>query len=170
MVNSKLRSDSLEIVSLWENAVCLHTYQKSLIPADLIRAKKRLTQLSSQGRARHATDQPFLFYRLCVILAQRDGSATMGELGDALGVPLSTATRLVNRLARGGFVERQTDPKDRRIVHIILTAEGKRLYHAFHDFAQQRIEVALSHFTAQERRQLVKLLRKTVIALADLPS
>ena len=170
MLDAKLNSQSLEIVSLWEDAVCLHTYQKSLIPADLIRAKKRLAKLSSDSNAYHSADQPFFFYRMCVILARQDGSATMGELSDALNIPLSTATRLVNRLDRSGYVERLTDLKDHRIVRIVLTDEGKRLYRTIHDFAQQRVQVALHHFTTRERIVLVALLHKTVTALADLPS
>jgi DNA-binding MarR family transcriptional regulator len=170
MLDAKLNSQSFEIVSLWEDMVCLHTYQKSLIPADLIRAKKRLAKLSSDSGMRHSADQPFFFYRTCVILARQDGSATMGELSEALNIPLSTATRLVNRLDRSGYVERLTDPKDRRIVRIVLTEEGKRLYRTIHDFAQQRIQVALHHFTTRERKVLVALLHKTVTALADLPS
>jgi DNA-binding MarR family transcriptional regulator len=170
MLDAKLNSQSFEIVSLWEDVVCLHTYQKSLIPADLIRAKKRLAQLSSDGGARHSADQPFFFYRMCVILVRQDGSATMGELSDALGIPFSTATRLVNRLDLGGYVERLIDPQDRRIVRIVLTDEGKRLYRTIHDFAQQRVQAALHRFTTRERKVLVALLQKTVTALADLPS
>jgi DNA-binding MarR family transcriptional regulator len=169
MSDTKLESQSLEIVSLWEDAVCLHAYQKSLIPADLMRAKKRLAKLSSQSKARHSSDRPFLFYRVCVILARHGGSAAMGELSAMLGVPLSTATRLVNQLGNGGFVERRIDPKDHRIVHIVLTDDGKQLYQTIHDFAQRRAQAALVHFTIQERKQLVALLQKMSVALANLP-
>ncbi len=170
MPDAKLYSQSLEIVSLWEDAVCLHAFQKSLIPADLLRAKKRLAKLSSAGKARRSSERPFLFYRICVVLARRDGSATMGELSSALGVPLSTATRLANRLERGGYVERLTDPDDHRVVRIMLTVEGKRLYQTIHDFAQQRVLSALDRFSTQERKQLVALLQKAIAALATLPA
>jgi DNA-binding MarR family transcriptional regulator len=165
MSKPTLTDQSREIVSLWEDIVCLHAYQKSLVPANLIRAKKRLAQLSAQGNARHFTDQPFFFYRVCVIIARQNGTVTMGELGHALGVPLSTTTRLVNRLAAGGYVKRAHDPADRRIVRIALTAEGHALYRAIHDFAQQRVQAALRHFSARERRTLLVLLRKALPAL-----
>jgi DNA-binding MarR family transcriptional regulator len=167
MSDPALGSQSLQIVSLWEDAVCLHTYQKSLIPADLIRAKKRLAKLSSDSGARHFTDQPFFFYRVCVVIARQNGSATMGELSEALGIPLSTTTRIVDRLAAGGYLERSTDPHDRRIVRIGLTDEGEKFYKVIHDFAQERVEAALRHFSAQERKHLVTLLQKTVTVLAD---
>ncbi|MCI0476783.1 MAG: MarR family winged helix-turn-helix transcriptional regulator, partial [Anaerolineales bacterium] len=162
MPNGTLTSQSLEIVSLWEDAVCLHAVQKSLVPANLIRAKKRLAKLSAQGSARHFTDQPFFFYRVCVVIARQNGSATMGELSGALGIPLSTATRFVNRLAAGGYVERLADLSDRRIVRIALTTEGHTLYRTIHDFAQQRVETALRHFTPRERKVLLVLLNKAL--------
>jgi DNA-binding MarR family transcriptional regulator len=170
MSDSALCSQSLEIISLWEDAVCLHSFQKSLIPADLVRAKKRLAKLSSEGGARHFADQPFFFYRVCVIIARQNGSATMGELSGALGLPLSTTTRIVDRLADGGYVVRSTDPEDHRIVRIALTDEGNKLHKTIHDFARQRVAAALHHFSPQERRDLVALLHKTVAVLADLSS
>ena len=167
MSDSTLTSQSLEIVSLWEDAVCFHAFQKSLIPADLIRAKKRLAKLSSEGGARRFGDQPFFFYRVCVIIARQNNSVTMGELSEALGTPLSTATRIADRLTEGGYVERLTDPADHRVVRIALTNKGERLYKTIQDFAKQRVDAALSHFTIQERSELVTLLRKVVTVLAE---
>jgi DNA-binding MarR family transcriptional regulator len=167
MSKNNLTDQSLELVTLWEDAVCLHPYEKSLFPANLLRAKKRLAKLAAGGSARHSTDQPFLFYRVCVVIARQSGSATMGELSNALGVPLSTTTRLVNRLAAGGYIKRAIDPRDRRIVRIALSAEGHALYRAIHDFAQQRIETALRHFTPGERKTLLTLMTKALPAFTD---
>lgn len=55
---------------MWKNAVCLHAYEKSLFPTDWLRARKRLAQLALGDTAHPSSDQPFLFYRICVILAQ----------------------------------------------------------------------------------------------------
>ncbi|MBM3130977.1 MAG: winged helix DNA-binding protein [Chloroflexi bacterium] len=168
MPNETLATQSLEIVTLWEDTICLRVYQKSLLPTDLLRAKKRLAKLSARGGAHHLADQPFFFYRVCVIIARQNGSATMGELSSALGVPLSTATRLVNQLAAGGYVKRATDPADRRIVRVALTAEGNSLYRAIHDFAQQRVQTALRRFTPRERTTLLALLHKALPALSEI--
>jgi len=166
MSKNTLTDQSLDLITLWEDAICLNTYDKSLFPANLLRAKRRLAKLAG-GSARHSTDQPFFFYRVCVIIARQNGSATMGELSNTLGVPLSTATRFVNRLAAGGYVKRATDPRDRRIVRITLTVEGNSLYRTIHDFAQQRIETVLRHFTPGERKTLLHLMTKALPALAD---
>lgn len=51
----------------------------------------------------------------------------MGELAGRLLVARSTCTRLVDRLAALGLVERQPDPADRRVVWVGLSPEGQRL-------------------------------------------
>src|SRR5690349_1168601 len=53
----------------------------------------------------------------------RSGPVTMGELGAAMGsASLSAMTQLADRLVRCGFVERLSDPNDRRVVRLALTA------------------------------------------------
>jgi DNA-binding MarR family transcriptional regulator len=50
-----------------------------------------------------------------------------GVLAEALRVRPATLTGLADRLERNGFVRRWTDPADRRVVRIGLTAEGNAL-------------------------------------------
>lgn len=166
MPKSTLSTQTLAIVSLWEDAVCLHAYEKSLFPANWLRAKKRLAQLACDDDARLPADQPFVFYRVCVIIA-RNSSLAMGDLSRTLGMPLSTTTRLVNRLSAGGYLQRSSDPTDRRIVRVTLTRKGHTLYRTIHTFAQQRVETLLKHLTPRERTTLLALLTKTLPALAE---
>jgi DNA-binding MarR family transcriptional regulator len=166
MPKNSLSAQTLAIVSLWEDAVCLHAYEKSLFPPNWLRARKRLTQLAFDGHSRQPTDQPFFFYRVCVIIA-RHASITMGALSRTLGMPLSTTTRLVNRLSAGGYLKRSLDPTDRRIVRVALTPQGHALYRAIHSFAQQRVETMLKHLTPRERETLIALLTKALPALAE---
>jgi DNA-binding MarR family transcriptional regulator len=48
----------------------------------------------------------------------------MGSLADQWRCDASTATWIVNRLARRGLVERRPSPDDRRITLVALTADG----------------------------------------------
>lgn len=50
-----------------------------------------------------------------------------GAIADSLKVRPSTATGVVDRLARHGLATRQRDPDDRRAVRVLLTEQGKRL-------------------------------------------
>ena len=54
----------------------------------------------------------------------RRGPLTMGEIGGHLYLDVSTVTRLVDQLAKMGYVERVADPDDRRIVRARLTRNG----------------------------------------------
>ncbi|HMB93117.1 MAG TPA: MarR family transcriptional regulator [Rhodothermales bacterium] len=55
------------------------------------------------------------------------GPLTMGELAAAEQVQPPTMTRLVQALSQGGFVVRERDSQDRRIVRIHATPEGTRV-------------------------------------------
>lgn len=52
------------------------------------------------------------------------GTATMSELGQATQISKQHMTKMVNRLVEHGFVERISDPTDRRIIKIQLTDEA----------------------------------------------
>ncbi|MFH1378829.1 MAG: MarR family transcriptional regulator [bacterium] len=56
-------------------------------------------------------------------LAQ-SGPVTVHELGNLIGVAPSTMTRVLDLLARDGFIQRNVDAADRRKVRVILTEKG----------------------------------------------
>jgi DNA-binding MarR family transcriptional regulator len=161
-------SQSREIVSLWEDAVCLHKSQKSFISRKSLRTNKLFANFALGESVQRRHDQIFDPYRICVIIARRHGTTTMGELSDALHIPLSSATRMVNRMIASGFIARQIDPSDHRVVRINLTQAGVQFYRTIHNHAKRRVRVALSHLTLEERGQLVALVRKVITALADM--
>ena len=61
------------------------------------------------------------------VTLQRNGVMTMGRLADLLGVSLSNASGLIDRLEERGYVERTRVPEDRRIVMVRVTDAGVRL-------------------------------------------
>ena len=50
---------------------------------------------------------------------------TIGDVGDYLLLRHHSAVELVNRAEAGGFVERQRDSRDGRVVRLRLTARGE---------------------------------------------
>jgi DNA-binding MarR family transcriptional regulator len=61
------------------------------------------------------------------VTLQRNGVMTMSRLADLLGVSLSNASGLIDRLEERGYVERSRVPEDRRIVMVRITGAGARL-------------------------------------------
>jgi DNA-binding MarR family transcriptional regulator len=58
---------------------------------------------------------------------QRTGVMTMSRLADVLGVSLSNATGMIDRLEERGYIERTRVPEDRRVVLVHVTESGSRL-------------------------------------------
>ena len=108
-----------------------------------------------------------LLYSVCVILTQQGEPISMGELSQALDVPLSTATRIVGWLVKNGYIARVADPEDRRIVRVTLTETGHAMHQAGNELIRKRAEVLLGRFTASEREQMVRLAAKLAQSLED---
>jgi DNA-binding MarR family transcriptional regulator len=58
---------------------------------------------------------------------QRNGEMTMSRLADVLGVSLSSATGLVDRIEERGYIERTRVAEDRRVVLVHVTEAGTRM-------------------------------------------
>jgi len=50
----------------------------------------------------------------------------ISDIGKTLRIATPTATQLVNGLEKAGYVKRNRDERDRRVVHISLTSVGQR--------------------------------------------
>jgi DNA-binding MarR family transcriptional regulator len=66
----------------------------------------------------------------------------MSETAQRLGITTGTLTVAIDRLVKKGYVERNRDTKDRRVVRINLTRKGKlayRIHSKFHTILVKRI-------------------------------
>jgi DNA-binding MarR family transcriptional regulator len=52
------------------------------------------------------------------------GTANLGQLAEEMGVALSTASRLVDRLVRADLVERRPSPRTRREIELVVSKTG----------------------------------------------
>lgn len=75
-------------------------------------------------------------YLVLLTLWEEDG-LPVHAIGERLGLDSGTLTPLLRRMADGGFVTRQRDRLDERMVGIHLTAKGKRLEAKAASFPQQ---------------------------------
>src|SRR4051794_1470001 len=71
-------------------------------------------------------DLPVPQIRALHLIAHRKHCA-MGDLATRLGVAMSTATQVADRLEQRGWVQRVDDPEDRRVVLLALTPEGREV-------------------------------------------
>jgi DNA-binding MarR family transcriptional regulator len=90
---------------------------------------------------------------------RRQSASTMGEISREMQVPVSTATRVVDRLAAKGLVSRKKDTTDKRIVLVSLDPEGERLVKAVEQHSFEVIFKNFSTFTDEERMAVLKTAR-----------
>jgi DNA-binding MarR family transcriptional regulator len=137
---------------------------KAVLPRDVLRARERLHKLVPHAKHGSHADYDIL-YNIGLTLARQTAPMTMGELSQALEVPLSTATRIVDLLVKSEFAQRLPDPADRRVVRVGLTKTGQEMYRTMDGFITKRVEQLLNPFTPAERETLIALLTKLVTAL-----
>ncbi|MFN8379122.1 MAG: MarR family transcriptional regulator [Anaerolineae bacterium] len=84
---------------------------------------------------------------------------TVGDLAERLSVSPPTMSSTVNTLVERGWVTRERDERDRRIVWIALTPEGRRAYDDSQRQVAERIAQLLSALTSEQLGQLEASLR-----------
>jgi DNA-binding MarR family transcriptional regulator len=94
-------------------------------------------------------------------------SLTMGELSEALSVPLSTATRVVNALVESGYVHRFSDPEDRRVVRVAFAPKGKKLFRFIESQISERVRKIASYLSEEEMTTLTRLLTRVAVAVKE---
>ena len=97
----------------------------------------------------------------------------MGELAHKLGISLSAATGLVDRLVQRDLVEREGSASDRRVVCLRLADAGKRARKAFQEERRRRMAAALWRLSAEDLEQIagsINLLRTALEASQGEPA
>ncbi|NIH79792.1 MarR family winged helix-turn-helix transcriptional regulator [Amycolatopsis viridis] len=92
------------------------------------------------------------------------GPLAQHVLADRLGLNRSHLVGYLDLLAERGFVGRERDPQDRRRQRAALTAEGRELVRRLQDLARRSQEESLGVLSTSERRTLVELMRRVVVA------
>ena len=98
----------------------------------------------------------------CLIWLGEKGACLMSEFAKGVGVPLSTATHLANRLVEKGVVQRDRADNDRRSVHVMLSPSGRKMHARFFEQRLNRGLQILARLEDKERRQLVALMQKAL--------
>jgi MarR family transcriptional regulator, transcriptional regulator for hemolysin len=103
---------------------------------------------------------PALFALLNVIGA-REG-ANQQELGSGLGIDRSTMVSLIDQLESAGLAKRRPSATDRRARKIAITPKGRQLLRRARGLISQVEDEVLAGLTAEERGELLALLRRAL--------
>lgn len=94
----------------------------------------------------------------CLHVLHRNGPTTAGALAIRVGLTPGSVTRMVDRLAEAGCVERVPDPSDRRRILIRPTLEGLARIATYYDGLTARTRTDLAAFGDEELRTLLRFI------------
>lgn len=94
------------------------------------------------------------------------GRCKLKTLAKERNISPPTATGLIDRLVRAGYVKRESHPEDRRVVMVSLTKKGEKSAQGFLRAIKNRWKNILTHLTSKEQEQYLHILRKVVSILS----
>ena len=126
--------------------------------------KKRLLHMDLVQKE-HGT--PLSHVQVLAML-QDVGTMSVSEISRRLGIAIPNITPLVDRLYEGGYVDRQHDENDRRVVNIVLLPAGEEKLAAIRATIARQIQVQSENLSVSEFRELSDALSSVVRILSSL--
>ena len=126
--------------------------------------KKRLLHMNAVQRE-HGT--PLSHVQVLAML-QDAGTLSVSEISRRLGIAKPNITPLVDRLYECGYVDRQHDDSDRRVVNIVLLPAGEEKLAAIRATISRQIQVQSDGLSVSEFRDLNDSLSSVVRILSSL--
>ncbi len=108
---------------------------------------------------------PTQYNVLRILRGAGEGGLCRNDVGARMVKPVPDATRLLDRLEAGGYVERRREPDDRRFVTARISAAGLKLLKRVEDPVAELHAAHLGHISAGELRQLSALLERARVAV-----
>jgi len=90
------------------------------------------------------------------------GGLPFGEIGEKMMVTVSNLTGIVDRLEEKKLASRQRDARDRRVVCVLLTEKGTKLYKSTIPLFEKSISQFFSPLDKPQQKELASLLRKLI--------
>ena len=126
--------------------------------------KKRLLHMDMVQKE-HGT--PLSHVQVLAML-QDAGTMSVSEISRRLGIAKPNITPLVDRLYEAGYVDRQHDENDRRVVNIVLLPAVEEKLAAIRATISRQIQVQAENLSVFEFRELNDALDSVVRILSSL--
>ncbi len=109
---------------------------------ELYRAAAAMAMVASDALSHLAPGLNLSEFRALTLIHER-GTQRLMDVADALDVTPTTATRLADSLGAAGLVERVRVSRDRREVHLAISAPGRALVEAVNGERRRHLAAAL---------------------------
>ncbi len=102
---------------------------------------------------------------LALVLLHRRADVNMSQVAEYIGVPLNTATGIIDRMERKSLVQRIRSQEDKRVVTITMTDEGRQQFRRMLDTFLGYGRTVLAALTAEEFSVITTVAGKVTAAL-----
>lgn len=106
------------------------------------------------------------YRRMFHILCRHDG-ITQVELAKASQLSSPSVSTALNKMENDGLVQRVPDERDRRKVYVFITDKGREQDKYIMKQVRNAEAIMMKGFSAQERDQLMAMLRRMLINLLE---
>ncbi len=129
------------------------------------RSVSRLARSFQQLMRRQMACGPVTVQQCYTLAALADGPRTMKALAAEVGLHQSTLTRVVEKLERQAFVQRQRGGEDQRSVRVVLSAAGRRLHDSLEKESLRTVSAILDRIAANDQPEVVRALELLATSL-----
>jgi DNA-binding MarR family transcriptional regulator len=104
-----------------------------------------------------------------LLMLTHNGMMQPSEIGVRMGISKPNVTSLIDKLIDQGYVQRRHDEKDRRVIHIVLTAKGRKFVASRLQLVRHSIKKNLSSLGQDELDSLHRALEtfKRIVSKMD---
>ena len=106
--------------------------------------------------------------RRILYLLDIKGPQKMTQIAHLVGVTVPAATAVVDKLVRAGFVQRDADPGDRRVIHVALTPLGRKTGAKLRRVHEKGLATALAKLLPEKREELILAFEKIHVLLSEI--
>ncbi|MFZ5969897.1 MAG: MarR family winged helix-turn-helix transcriptional regulator [Bacillota bacterium] len=85
---------------------------------------------------------------------------TMKDIANRIEKDKSTVTALVDKLIDIGYVKKEKDPSDNRVILVVLTEEGKKFQSDFEEISDALLSTVYKGFSEDEKEALINHLTR----------
>ena len=109
-------------------------------------------------------------WQLLDFLLKNKAGMTVDELAEALNITRTAVNQHIAGLERDGYVKREPDPDDRRMMSVRLTPKAEIFLREMLPAHFQIMAKVMAPLSESERKTLVRLLTKVLLSATELGS
>ena len=98
---------------------------------------------------------------------EKNPNAKSSEIAKYLNASLSSTTQLIERMHKSNLISRIGDDTDRRVIHHVITAEGKEKMKHMREAKRTRMKKLFEKIDTEDINELIRIQEKIVAGLKE---